>query len=152
KKSGKFSSKLMKEESSATHPAFHLLSRLEEAHAHLQGEVERLREKWVDSHQAMEQIVAYMSEGLMFVTLQGVVTLFNPAAEKLTGLKQEEVLGSSYWTHFSDALFGFSLEEALKKGGVERQSIVTLFAQQKKSDVEITATPIPQKGILLLLR
>ena len=122
--------------------------RLEGACSHLQQQFYELKEKHEASHQTLEQIVAHMSDGLMFVSNNGIVTLFNPAAAELTGLSKEVVLHTSFWDHFSDRVFGFSMEEALKKPTGHRRIFLTLGASQ---EVEVSTSSVPEKGVLLLL-
>lgn len=121
---------------------------LEEAYAQLQEQFYELKQKLKISHQTLEQIITYMSDGLMFVARSGNITLFNPAAGNLMGYLCETVLQQPYKNHFSDHFFGFSMEEALQKPVGHRRIFLTL---SERIEVEVSTSDIPEKGLLLLL-
>ncbi|NGX61061.1 MAG: Sensor protein ZraS [Chlamydiae bacterium] len=127
-------------------------ARLERAYEELKEQIAKLKTNLTSSRQTLEQIVTHMSDGLIFVTLEGVVSLFNGAAANLTGCTQDEVLGSPFWNCFSDELFGFSLREALHSHKPSRRMILTLSDEKQSRDLEVTFSSIPDKGVLLLLR
>lgn len=122
--------------------------RLEAAYTSLHAQFYDLKEKWEASHLTLEQVIAHMSDGMMFVSQEGIITLFNPAAAVLTGCPCETVLQHSYAECFSDDLFGFSMQEALSKPGRHQRIFLTLGEER---EIEISTSPIPGKGILLLL-
>ncbi len=122
--------------------------RLEDAHEELQNKFEVLREKLDASHQTLEQIINHMSGGLLFITQNGIVTLYNPAAALITDIPQEEVTGVSYWENFSDTLFGFPLGIALKNGHTPGRVFLSL---SNGREVEVEPALIPEKGVLILL-
>lgn len=116
--------------------------KLEQAHTDLLERFTQLRAKLDTYHQTLEHI----SDGLIFVTLKGEITLFNRAAAAITGEALE--LPATYWNHFSDALFGFPLGYALKNGHTPGRILLS-FSNGK--EVEVAPTYIPDKGLLLLL-
>lgn len=122
--------------------------RLEEAYQKLQTQFDNLRTKLDASLQTLEQIVAHMSDGLLFITEKGIISLYNPAAAKIMGIAQKEVLETFFWDHFSDSLFGFPLGNALKKGLTPGRILLTL---SNGREVEVAPSYIPEKGILILL-
>lgn len=95
-----------------------------------------LREEFAQTRDQLEKIVSYVSEGLIFLTPEGEVAIFNQAAQALTGYPQEEMLGS----HLEE-IFGLSVEE-LSSSGV-------LMLEE---DCEVSINPVPGKGTLLVLR
>lgn len=121
---------------------------LEEAHAKLQEEFNTLRSKLEISHQTLEQIINHMSDGLLFVSQKGNITLYNPAAAHIMQIPQEGVLDTPFWEHFSDSLFGFPLANALKTGHLPGRIFLSL---SNEKEIEVAPTLIPSKGILLLL-
>ncbi|MCC5831688.1 MAG: ATP-binding protein [Chlamydiales bacterium] len=142
----------MKELSTDLHSQVALFSketkRLEEAHELLQKRFDELKAKFDASHQTLEKIVSHMSDGLFFVTQEGIVTLYNPAAASIIEIPQEMVLGRPFWDHFCDELFGFPLANALKNGRTPGRILLTLSNER---EIEVAPTLIPEKGIVLLL-
>lgn len=61
----------------------------------------------------LENILSHISQGLMFIGLNGTITTFNEAFEAMLGIKKEEVIGKKYEALFKDELFGFSVKQAL---------------------------------------
>ena len=61
-------------------------------------------------------ILKNVSDAVLFIDLEGTVTIFNDAAQKLLKVKSEEVLFKRFWDVFGDDAFGFSMREALKFG------------------------------------
>ncbi len=114
----------------------------------LEQRFEALRSKFETSHQTLEQIVAHMSDGLIFVSLKGTITLFNSAAAAITDVAQEKALNSPFWDHFSDTLFGFPLEQALKNGHTPGRIVLSL---SNGREIEVAPSFIPKKGLVLLL-
>lgn len=114
---------------------------------------EKLQKKLEDSHQTLEEIVGHMSDGLIFITLQGTISLFNSAAEALTGCKRSLLIDSPFSEHFDDALFGFSMSQALASSiYMQRRIFLTLNESELSKEIDISVSSIPQKGILMLLR
>lgn len=63
----------------------------------------------------LNQILHHMTQALLFIQLDGKVTTCNRAAEKFFHLSSSSVLFHSFWDHFSDTSFGFSMREALQE-------------------------------------
>ncbi len=122
--------------------------RLEEAHQKLEQQFEHLRSKLETSHQTLEQIISHMSDGLLFISLEGIITLYNQAAARITEIPQEGIVGTSFWEHFSDGLFGFPLAQALKNGHTPGRILISL---SNGREIEVAPTTIAEKGLLLLL-
>lgn len=61
----------------------------------------------------LENILSHISQGLMFVGFNGIITTFNDAFEAMLGLKKSGVIGRKYDTLFKDDMFGFSVKQAL---------------------------------------
>lgn|ERR1700733_3513590 len=122
--------------------------RLETAHTHLQIQFYELKEKQEAAHQTLERIIIHMSDGLIFVSKDGVITHCNVAAAELIGYDYKRVMQNSYWDHFSDTFFGFSMQESLKKFTPHRRIFITLDTVK---EIEVSASSIPEKGIVLLL-
>ncbi|MEZ5315388.1 MAG: ATP-binding protein [Chlamydiales bacterium] len=124
------------------------IKRLEKAHEQLLQQFDALKEKFDVSHQTLEQIVNHMSDGLIFINQKGVITLYNPAAATLTGYLQQEVIGTSFWEHYPDDLFGFSLKSSLENAEIPSRLFLNF---SNGLEIEAAPTMIPEKGLLVLL-
>jgi len=124
------------------------VERLESAYAHLQKQFYELKEKWHASHQTLEQIIIHMNDGLMFVTKEGKISLFNPAAAEMLDYSHKIIMHRSYWEHFPDAFFGFSMQEALQKTTLHQRIFLNL---NDEKEIEVSTSSVPEKGLLLLI-
>ena len=118
--------------------------RLEQAHRQLQEKFYSLK----NTFETSLQILDTMSDGLIFVDLKGVITLYNPALARILDVQQEEVIGRSFWELFSDTLFGFPLANALKTGYTPGRVLLTL-----SNGYEISVSPniLTDKGLFILV-
>lgn len=127
-------------------------SRLQNSYRELQQEFKELNLKLQESNRTLERILQHISEGIIFVTIDGRITHFNTAAGIITGYNQTQVLGGYYWDYFSDTLFGFSMSEALKKGIEKSIALLTLKYNNLEKELEVSTTWIHNQGIFLLLQ
>lgn len=128
-------------------------SRLEVSYKALQEKFKELHNQLESYSATLSTIAAHMSEGLIFVSVNGNIELFNGSASTLTGHPHNSIFQTSYWEHFTDAFFGFSMEKALKEAAFHaRKTIVSFQSDTLTYDVEVSSSFIPKKGILLLLR
>lgn len=100
--------------------AFELFSKhgdkLEKAYGELKEQVQAKSAELHATTYYLNSILSHMAEGLLFIDLQGGVTTYNAAAEALFKIPARDVLFRSFWTHFKDEQFGFSMREALNCG------------------------------------
>lgn len=108
--------------------------------------------------QYLDSVIEHISEGLFFIDLAGTVSTYNPQAEHLFGPSRQQVLGSSFWDHFPDDLFGFSLKRALREKKAPQCHYHTWKARgHQKKELEIHTTFVlsfdtAQQGLLILIR
>lgn len=106
----------------------------------------------------LDSIVKNISEGLIFVSHTGIITTYNPAAEKILGMRQKDVLYRSFAEIFSDQSFGFSMSHAIKKMDCPGMNFAKYIYKGKyEKELEVSTSPVfrrgrSQKGIILLLR
>lgn len=81
-------------------------------------------------------LLTHVNQGIVFISAEGVVALFNPAAEEVLGLEAEEVLFRNYNQAFDDQLFGFSIKEVLEKHNGPSFLQTTLSKSSRKITVE----------------
>jgi PAS domain S-box-containing protein len=135
-------------------------AQLKIAYSKLQERFQTVNQELGRKVQELHRLNAYLgsilkniSDAILFIDLDGTVTLFNEAAQKLFKFKAEEVLFKRYWDKFSDDHFGFSMREALKFGIVHR----LLYKSFPKQELEISTTyvyegPKIHHGIILVVR
>lgn len=111
-----------------------------------------LKTKLDDSYTTYENIVNYIPLGLIFVTTEGKIILFNKEAEKITGYQSSEVHDKPFWEFFSDMLFGFSLKKALLEKEKKRTVFLTLTNEKKEHHLEVSFSEVPTKGIIITFR
>jgi nitrogen fixation/metabolism regulation signal transduction histidine kinase len=110
---------------------------LEGTHTKLYG---KLAELDFVSHY-LDAILHQISQGILFVDLNGIITTSNPAIDKILGVRGSEFLFSPFWTIFPDTIFGFSLKEALKAKECPKFMFATWILPNKKQvELEIEAT------------
>lgn len=61
----------------------------------------------------LNSILSNLSQGIIFIDLNGMITTYNQAAQTILGVEVEDVLFNPIWENFPDDIFGFSLREAL---------------------------------------
>lgn len=87
----------------------------------------------------MKNILSNISQGLLFIDLNGDVTTYNAAAKKLFKIPEEDVLFRNYWKNFEDNAFGFSMRKALAAKSSPPLSYTTLKNLEGKKDLEVTS-------------
>ena len=103
----------------------------------------------------LNNILKNISDAIVFIDLEGTVTIVNEAAQKLLKIKPEAVLFKKFWEQFPDDHFGFSLREALKFG-IPHKLVYKTYPIDKK-EVEISTSfvfdgPKGYHGLIVVLR
>lgn len=153
-------------------------ARLEKAYSQLKAQFLEVNEKLEDSHAKLthkvdelhvlstylDNILSHMSQGLLFIDKEGLITSYNKAAEEILEISKEAVLYQPYILNFADTAFGFSMKEALTSHYPPLPSHCTLmFSGNRKKVIEIAASFLSTKeqeplsldyteGFILLLR
>jgi signal transduction histidine kinase len=94
-----------------------------------------------------QSLISKMSQGLLFVDLNGDVTTYNMEAANILDIPTSTILFSNFWAHLEDDQFGFSMREAL----ANRCSPHTIFTTIKKASrspkiLEINTTFVNEEG------
>ncbi|MBF8263429.1 MAG: Two-component sensor histidine kinase [Parachlamydiales bacterium] len=155
--------------------AFQLFSeetiRLKEASDKLQQRLQTVNQELAQAHRSLVQKVAELgnvthylnnilqniSQGIVFINLDGIITTFNDTAARLFNARNTDVLYKSVWTCFSDDIFGFSLREALRFGLAQRLLYKTMQIDADIKELEISTTYISEgpkayHGLIIMLR
>lgn len=94
----------------------------------------------------LQSILHNISQGIVFVRFNGIITTFNPAAEKILERDSLDLLYTPFWDHFEDDVLGFSLKEALKaKKGPETIFSTYESPTQGTKELEIQTQPLNQE-------
>lgn len=137
--------------------AFELFSqetaRLEKSYNALKKQFKQVNRELEDTNHQLESILGNMTQGLLFVSMDGCLTTCNSASEDILFIAAEEAVGKLFWEIFADDVFGFSLKEALDNEEVP--SLTTV--QHKGRDLEVDASFVltgreAHQGMILLVR
>lgn len=95
----------------------------------------------------LNSILSSMSQGLLFINLDGNVTTCNASAENLLEVKAAKILFQPFAAHFPDDLFGFSMQNALATRQVSKKMLTYLKTGKgdEQREVEIEATFVLKK-------
>jgi len=99
----------------------------------------------LDALHRMAALVEFSEDPVIGLTLDGIVTDWNPAAERLYGYSKEEILGQSIAALVPPELRGKTgnLLDTVRAGGVVRQLDTRRMAKDgRRIDVSISMTPI----------
>lgn len=82
----------------------------------LRQNVLRYQEEWgrVNLESYLEALLAGLSQGVLFILLDGTIANLNESAATCLGVERSVCRGSNFWSLFPDDCFGFSLKEALR--------------------------------------
>ena len=106
-------------------------------------ETTRLYQELVEQRNFVEDILKYMSNGIISVDSNGVITSVNKAAENILGLKKEETIGKSAreaLNKFGEAIE--EIEETYAKEGSYNRYDIELNVAGKKKYCSINVSPI----------
>lgn len=140
-------------------------STLQESHTRLSGKLAEL--DFVSRY--LETILHHISQGIVFIDLQGIVTTYNAAAQQILQLSEKEVLFHPFTEFFPDGFLGFSLKEAFEAKQCPKSCFVTWNREGQSIELEVEATfvamsrqsypiahrdasSLPIQGLLILLR
>ncbi len=119
-----------------------------------------INEKIQDLHAItsyLNNILKNISQGILFIDTDGVVTTYNQAAQKILKIEEQKILFKKFWNNFADEFFGFSMKNVLNLGQSQRINYITLAIDNEKKEIEISTTfvfdcPKAYQGIIVILR
>lgn len=95
----------------------------------------------------LESILSNLSQGILFVDLNGDVTTYNTAAQQTLNVEGNSVIYTPFWHHFPDGLFGFSMREALAERSVPASSSAVIEASnQPNRYLEVNSTFVNEES------
>ncbi|NGX62931.1 MAG: Sensor protein ZraS [Candidatus Anoxychlamydiales bacterium] len=133
-----------------------LLKRFNQVNNQLKIQENELRQKVTDLNSVtsyLNNILTNISQGIIYIDLDGIVTTYNKVAQDILGIDEKKVLFKSFSENFSDRFFGFSMKNALKFSMCQKISYISI----NKKQIEINTSfiydcPTPYRGIVLLLK
>lgn len=138
------------EETNRLEQSYHQLrEKLINANKELETSNQRLNDKVLELHvmtRYLDNILSHISQGLMFIDLNGTITTYNNAAEKILKKKKNEVIFNNFWDLFPDNFFGFSMKTALKTRKAPQATFASLKVDGNgKKEVEVENTFVVDK-------
>lgn len=139
---------------------------LQESHTRLAGKLAEL--DFISRY--LETILHHISQGILFIDLNGIVTTYNASAQEILQIPEKDFLFHPFRDRFDDKFLGFSLQEAFitkkcpnmtflswKKNGeaIELEveaTFVTMSQQAYPLAHRQASSPPPIQGLLVLLR
>lgn len=140
-------------------------STLQESHTRLAGKLAEL--DFVSRY--LETILHHISQGIIFIDMQGIVTTYNAAAQQILKIPENHLLFHPFIEFFQDNFLGFSLKEAFSTKQCPKASFLTWNCEGRSLELEVEATfvamsqqsyplahreaaSLPIQGMLVLLR
>jgi PAS domain S-box-containing protein len=135
-----------------------LQNRFEQVSNQLEKSDKELRNKVIELNTLsnyLGNILKNISQGILFIDTQGIITTCNQAACKILKIEEKDTLLKNFWNLFPDNYFGFSLKNALFLGGSQSLHYITL--SDKKKEIEVSSSFVHDKltqyqGLIILLR
>ncbi len=132
------------------------VTRLKNAYSNLQERFETVNQELgrkaanlIRLNGYLTNILKNISDAILFIDLEGTITIYNSAAGAILAIKPETALFKKFWEVFPDETFGFPMREALKFGIAHK----LLY----KKEMEISTTfiyegPKVYHGMILVFR
>lgn len=87
----------------------------------------------------LRNILENITQGILFIDLDGAVTTCNKAAEVILGISSNQIIFHPYWDNFKDDAFGFSMHHALHhQKEINTYSISYTSPLNHQNELEIT--------------
>lgn len=136
----------------AAQQCFDDAARLKIAYAKLQERCDCVNEDLNRTTSFMNSVLHKISEAILFVSLDGIISIANESANRWL---KKKLVGKKFWDVFSDDMFGFSMREALRYG-ISHQLLYKTLADLGR-ELEISTWflyegPKSQHGLIVLMR
>jgi signal transduction histidine kinase len=137
-----------------------LQQRFNQVNNQLEKADNELRKKITDLNSVtsyLNNILKNISQGILYIDLDGIVTTYNIAAIEILQLEENQILFKSYWENFKDDFFGFSMKNALEIGINQKITYITTNNSKEKKEIEVCTSfvhdcPKSYQGIIILLK
>lgn len=88
----------------------------------------------------LDAILSHISQGILFIDLNGIVTTYNKTAEEILGISSSNILLQTFWETIPDTALGFSLKQALESKICPKNLSTSWQRESKKLELEIETT------------
>lgn len=137
-----------------------LQQRFNQVNIQLEKTDSELRKKITDLNSVssyLNNILKNMSQGILYIDLDGIVTTYNNAAIEILEMEEKQVLFKSYLDNFKDDFFGFSIKDALIFGLCQKITYIISDTSKEKKDIEVCSSfvydcPKSYQGLIILLK
>lgn len=145
----------------------HIQTSLDESYTRLSGKLAELD----FTSRYLETILNHISQGVLFIDVNGIVTTYNATARQILQIPEKEFLFHPFSGFFEDDFFGFSLNKAFdskecpkiplykkwnRKGlSIELEiesTFVSMSQQAIPLDYRSPSSSLPVQGLLFLIR
>jgi two-component system sensor histidine kinase PilS (NtrC family) len=114
----------------------HLAERLREAGRQLEAQRTDIR----NLKTLYQDVIANISSGIMTLDLAGRIVSFNATAERITGLRASEAVGSSYTEVSLDEFPGLKAFSSREKGSARAETFEAAFARRDGTVLPVGVT------------
>jgi signal transduction histidine kinase len=138
---------------------------LQESHTRVAGKLAEL--DFVSRY--LETILHHISQGILFIDLNGIVTTYNVSAQQILQIPEKDLLFHPFHDCFDDKFLGFSLQEAFITKQCPNMTFLSWKKEGETIELEVEATFVsmsqqaypldyrqasspPIQGLLILLR
>lgn len=137
-----------------------LQQRFNQVNNQLEKSDNELRKKITDLNSItsyLNNILKNISQGILYIDLDGVITTYNNAAMEILEIDEKQVLFKSYFDIFFDDFFGFSMKDALNFGLCQKITYIINNTSKEKKEIEVCTSfvydcPKSYQGIIILLK
>jgi nitrogen fixation/metabolism regulation signal transduction histidine kinase len=137
-----------------------LQQRFNQVNNQLEKSDKELRKKITDLNSIssyLNNILKNISQGILYIDLDGIVTTYNKSAEKILEIQETQVLFNKFWDNFKDDFFGFSMKNALNFGLCQKITYINNKCANEKKTIEVCTSfiyecPKAYQGIIVLLK
>jgi PAS domain S-box-containing protein len=106
----------------------------------------------------LDSLLKKISQGILFIDTEGVVTTFNEEAQKIVGLEENELIFQKFSEVLDDNFFGFSVGKSLKMKLSYPSLIKTIrLKSEEEKHIELSTSYLdksisPCEGIIIIFK
>lgn len=88
----------------------------------------------------LETILDHISQGILFIDINGIVTTYNVAAQKILQVPPQQLLMHHFCDCFDDLFLGFSIKDSLMQKQCPKTSLLILKHNDQTLEIDIETT------------
>ncbi len=137
-----------------------LKQKFTEVNLELEQSNSQLQEKVIELDSTstyLDSILANITQGIIFVSLKGYVTTYNPAAEVILDVPRGLVFQKRFEDIFTDELFGFSMLNLLEAMRAPKRQVIDYVSPNNlertlEISVNLAHPNSPSQGVIIVIR